>query len=246
MNWLDRAIAVVSPGWALERVNARATLSQVLASSSNSLGYSAGRITVYDKGRVSTGTRAENAVDPSQFGRLRHKAWQLYRENKHGRKIVRSLVAKSVGSTGLVPDPMPMLPDGTVHARARDSIRNVWREWCKSSDSKGRPGQGGQTFAGLQQTALRSVILSGELLYRMRVVNSLEQDRRRLSLPIVVQMVDIERLADDMHGVAVEAGHTLFRGIELDGDNERYAYWIYDVMAGVNIASPTASKAEPF
>lgn len=245
MTLLDRAIAYAFPGWAVRRVEARASLHQLIVSGDNSLGYSAGKLTIYDKGRVSSGTRSENAIDQSQFPRLRFKAWQLYRENKHARKIVRQLVVKTLGKHGLIPDPMPLNDDGTINSKAQEAIRNYYLNWAKQPDSRGNCGQGGQSFAGIQQTALRANILSGDTLYRGKILSKIEQDRRRLLLPLVIQLIDSERLPDDQVGITIENGHTFFRGIELDPNSARYRYWIYDTLAGVNTPDPRTLIPKP-
>lgn len=240
MNAIDRVIGVFSPRWALSRVQARATLQQIEAFSGSHGGYDAGKLNRLTKGRLGSEIK-EHSVPSEQIERLRWQSWNLWRNNTYARKIVRSLESKVVGS-GMLPESQAKHEDGTPDVEFRARAKQLWLAIQSGFDFRGLPGRGGVTFAGLQRLALRACILSGETLHRIVPIKSDEMFQRDLPIPLTLQMIDAARLTDTNHPAAgdqlrLAEGHTLYRGIELDADGKRVAYWINSYPPGT--ASPT-------
>jgi lambda family phage portal protein len=118
--------------------------------------------------------------------------------------------------------------DGTPNTLFRERAMQLWEELQSGFDSRGLPGKGGLTMGCQQRLALRTVILSGDTLYRIKPITPEEQIRRNLPISIVLQLVDSCRLADEteIQIQQLPAGHFMFRGIEFNANNERVAYWI--------------------
>lgn len=197
-----------------------ATQSQLDALVGSQGGYDAGKLNRLTKGR--SGQRMdENAVPRAQVGRLRWQSWNLYRNNPHARKIVRTLEAKVVGR-GLSPQSQAVDGSGNPHRAFRERAQQLWRDIGDEIDQRGRPGFGGLHLTDLQKAALRAVILGGEVLTHYRPITDAARRRRRLTVPLQAQLVHADRLYES------HVSDSAFHGIELDPLTDRrtgYHLW---------------------
>jgi len=245
MNILDSFIGFFAPESGIRRAQARATLSQI-----NQLGGSPkGPYAAASKHRLNHQRplmMKENEVDPIRLQWLRTDAWDLYRDNPSARKIIRSLQAKVIGR-GMVPESQAMNSDGSPNVEFRAKAKQLWSQIQSGFDARGLPGRGGLTFAGMQKLALKSAILSGDMLYRLRPITEAKRREHDLPINIALQLIDSSRLAGDSEIPATQlaSGHTLFRGIEYNADSERVAYWIKTVPIATSAMSPTKVTRVP-
>lgn len=245
MNLIDSIIGIFSPAAQLRRIEARATLQQVNKLLGTTKGaYSAANINRLNalRGIVIK----ENEVSGSRLDSLRAQSWDLYRDNPSCRKIVRSLEAKVIGK-GMHPESLAMNSDGTPHVMFRERSMQLWEELQSGFDSRGMPGKGGLTMGCQQRLALRTAILSGDTLYRIKPITETEQRRRNLPVAIVNQLIDSCRLADEseIQTQTLRAGHVVFRGIEFDANNARVAYWIKDASVIDGATAPATAQRIP-
>lgn len=241
MNTLDRFIGYFAPAWAVNRIAARATLSQMAAYTGGSGGYDAGRLNRLTKAQRGTSAK-EFEIPGDQIDRLRYESWNLFRNNTYARKIVRSLESKVIGQ-GLHPDSMAVNDDGTPAVEFRRRAKELWNAIQSGFDYRGLPGRGGLTMGGLQRLALRATILSGDSLYRLVPVLPAEQIGRDIPVPVTLQVIDCSRLADDVTVPTgdMPANHVMYRGIELDADGRRVRYWLKTYLAGTSIEQDVVS-----
>jgi lambda family phage portal protein len=228
---IDNLISVISPTWAASRAYARQQYAQINASSSDhesmrkmlgrsgAGGYEAGKSDRL-KGRT-VGSPHENDIPRQQIHTLRWRSWNLHRNCGQARKIVRTLGSKVIGR-GLSPQPQATRADGTAHVEFRKRAIEVWAQFTKEADFRGKPGQGGQHFVQICKTALKAVSLSGGCLYRFRHLSPAEQKKRGLSLPLQIQLLHIDRLDESKHG----DGN--FYGVKLDPQNRVLGFWVLD------------------
>jgi lambda family phage portal protein len=204
----------------------RATIDQINAIVNGSGGYDSGKTDRLNRGNM-PGRVIENSVPSAQVQNLRWRAWDLHRNNPHARKIVRSLLAKVIGP-GLHPLSQAVKADGTPHNEFRERVKKLWASVCPKIDYRGRLGQGGADMVDLQRQALRSLILSGDCLWRYRDVPTVESRRKQLVVPKSLQLIHPERLAEYLTLTRSEAdpNNRIFRGIEIDPEGIRKAYWI--------------------
>lgn len=231
MNTLDRVIGFFSPAWAVNRVAARATLSQMEAYTGAKGGYDAGRLNRITRGQLGSGIK-EFEIPGEQIDRLRWQSWNLFRNNTYARKIVRSLESKVIG-TGLNPDSMAMNEDGSPAVEFRQRAKELWTSIQSGFDYRGLPGRGGMTLPGLQRLALRATVLSGDSFYRLVPLNSSEMFEHDIPIPLALQVIDASRLADDLSVASADApeGNVVYRGIEFDQSGRRVAYWLKTFQA---------------
>lgn len=218
--WIDRAIGAISPQWALNRLAARATMSQIDGYFGGQGGYAAGRysrLNPYMAGQPVN----ENAVSRGQIYRLRQQSWQLYRDNTSARKIIRNLETKVVGRY-----PMPVshatLPNGEPHLEFQDRARRLWKDIYEELDYRGRPGRGGQDLVDLHKVALRCTILGGEVFPRFRYLTSQQQRQQGLTLPLKLQLIHADRIDETL------IDDRIFYGVEFDDNEQRVAYHVLE------------------
>lgn len=226
MNILDSLIGYFSPSAGIRRMEARANLKQV----NKLLGTPRGPYAAANLNRLNalrSVVQKENEVSGSRLDFLRAQSWDLYRDNPSCRKIVRSLEAKVIGK-GMHPESIATNVDGTPNTQFRERSMQLWEELQSGFDSRGLPGKGGLTMGCQQRLALRTAILSGDTLYRLKPITQAEQDKRNLPIPLVLQLVDSCRLAEEYEipSAEIAAGNFIFRGIEFNSNNERVAYWV--------------------
>lgn len=244
-EFIDRAISLVSPVWGLQRIAARATISQIEAfSGTGQGGYDAGKHNRLTQGRLGSRVK-ENAIPIIEVQRLRWQAWHLWRNNGHARKIVRSIKSKTIGN-GMIPTSQAVDADGNADTAFRDRARQLWDQLATNFDYRGVPGQGGLDTVGLAKLALQSAVVGGELLYRLMPITARQQKERGLPIPATLMLIDAERLATGnqfpLSGAEIPEGNHVYRGIELDSDGRRVAYWLYTYPIGA--IAPVAADAK--
>jgi lambda family phage portal protein len=245
MNALDRVIGWFSPSRAIERISARATLQDI----SRVTGTGKGPYSAANQNRLNlirSVVTKENEVPATRLEFLRSQSWDLYRDNPSCRKIVRSLEAKVIGP-GMNPESLAVEVDGSPHVEFRARAKQLWDSLKSGFDSRGLPGKGGLTMAGQQKMALRATILSGDTLYRIKPINAREQMKRDIPIANTLQLIDTCRLAElsEVPGNELANGHTVFRGVELDADNLRVAYWVKSLPLDASTATPATVTRIP-
>jgi lambda family phage portal protein len=236
LNTLDKLIGYFAPQAAVRRMEARATLQQVAQLTGSGIGpYTAAKVSRLSGLRRSV--LKENEVSESALDQLRADSWHLYRNNPSARKIVRSLEAKVIGR-GMMPESLARNIDGSPAVEFRARAKELWQAIQSGFDARGLPGRGGLTFCGLQKLALRSVILSGDTLFRMRTITDRKRIAHDLPVNVALQMVDACRLADESEVVTgtLASGNVIYRGIELNSEGERVSYWLRSVPVWASAA----------
>lgn len=243
MNFIDRAIGFFAPTWAVNRFAARATLEQIQNFAGGKPGgYQAGKLNRLVK--LVNATK-ENAIPIAESDRIRAQSWDLYRNNTYARKIVRSLESKVIGK-GMNPDPQTINDDGTPNVEFRKRAKELWDSLKSGFDIRGLPGKGGLTLPGMQRLALRSTILSGNVMGRLVPIQQDKQQQRDIPIPMVLQLIDSARLADTPSGDAqISQGMLFFRGVELDEFGQRVAYWINSYPPGATQATYGTARRIP-
>ena len=212
---ISRLISALSPHWAYKRAVARRALAQL-----DQRSYEGGKLHRLFKSWRANRESADSAV-LGELQRTRWRAWDLYRNNPYVRKIVRTIIAQTIG-TGILPEPQAVRPDGTPYDEFRLLSKQLWSRWCKRASFRGSPGAGGRTWYELQQIQLKSTILNGESLLRFRTISDLS------AIPLAIELISAERLSEELFSTSqLPNGHEIYRGIEFDAQDRRVAYWLY-------------------
>ncbi len=225
---LDNLASIISPRWGATRAAWRLQHSRVNAATSDHQmlrkmmstrqgGYEAGK--THRLTNRMQGSAHENDLDRNQITIMRWRSWNLYRNNPQARKICRTLGAKVVGR-GLSPQPQTSNADGTPFVEFRKRARQIWKEFSKECDFRGKPGRGGQHLVTLQKTAFRGIVLSGGTFYRFHHLTAAEAKAKGLLVPLQIQLIHTDRLDE------TKTGDGFFNGLELDSDGKVKAFWI--------------------
>lgn len=202
MNWLDRAIASVSPRAGLRRATARGAL-QALAH------YNAASVS-----RRSPGVRPvsgdADAVAQGVRRRIMFSVRDVVRNNPTARRAVQVLVNNIIG-TGI--EPKLISND--------DALNAAWKLRAARLDSVAFDTQGASTLAGIQRLAVETMITDGEALV-------LWPDDARGGGHCQVRVLEPEYLNDTLQGRADIEGNYILDGIEYDGSGRVAAYHLYD------------------
>lgn len=216
MNFLDRLIAYMAPGWGASRARARVLARHYEAAS-------VGRRT---DGWHRLGTDANSAAGLMALPILRAQARDLVRNNPWARQALRRLVANIVG--------WGIRPKAT--GPAADRITQAWRDWAETTqcDSAGR-----LTMYGIQSQVMRTVIESGEILIRRRW--RLPTDG--LAVPMQLQLLEPDFIDTARNGILGDAGGPIIQGIEFDQIGRRVAYWLFDRHPGSVLSFGTGASS---
>ena len=141
MAIIDRAIAALSPQWALKRQRARAAMGLLERSYD---GAKTGRRT---GGWVTAATSADSEISASLV-KLRDRSRDIIRNNPYGQRAL-DIFSTNVVGTGLVAKAVGMQAE--------------WEAWCKQCDADGL-----MDFYGIQGLVARTLFESGEVLVRFR------------------------------------------------------------------------------
>lgn len=220
-NALDRAIAHVSPRWAMSRLAWRQAFA--IASASGGARYEGARTGRRTDGWITGGTSA-NAEIGVAAGLIRNRVRDLVRNNPHA-SIVPSKLAAKVWGTGIV----PRLKIGEIEDPRRAKARDIWSAFCDNSDPEGQ-----LDFYGQTNVLVRAVFESGEAL--LRFLPQPASVKLPIRLQIAIQEGDY---IDAMQERGLPDGGVIIQGVEYDAAGRRVAYWLFDEHPGDTVISFT-------
>jgi lambda family phage portal protein len=211
MNAFEKIIGFFSPSLAAERAKNRLLLEsfQDLKRS-----YDAGT-----RGRRGAGWATSGEEDPNidiarSLAVLRNRSRNLYKNNRWAKKAVRTIALNTIG-TGVQPTPKGK------SRRATERVKQVWKDWAeeKTCDFYGR-----KNMYALQMLAMRTVVISGEVLVVRRRTPS-------ETVPFKIQVLEGDFLDMNKNTLTTDRGRAenfIVQGVEFDSEGKRVAYWIYD------------------
>ncbi len=202
LNWLDRAIGIVSPHAAVRRGMARATLDATR-------GYEGAALGRRTEGWRTPASSADAEI-ASSLARLRNRSRALSRDNPHARKAKSVWISNIIG-TGIMPR------SHTGNEQYDADVNGLFAEWAAVADADGQ-----LNFAGLQELMVGGMVEGGETLVRRRF--------RRVEdgLPVPLQLQVWEGDLLDLAKIGLtEGGRRAINGIEFDQLGRRVAYWIF-------------------
>ena len=200
-NWLDKAIAWVSPEAGRRRVLAR-KMTDI------ALGYDGVRSSRRQGGWNTSGSSG-NAEIGVASSKLRSNARDLARNNAYGRKAKREWAKRVVG-TGITPRP------NTGNEKLNKAILEYWNPWTQQCCSDRR-----LNFYAAEQLIVSSCYESGETLVRL-------WDRRPeddLAVPLQIQLLEPDYI-DDSKTMQLTNGY-IIQGVQFDVIGRIAGYWLF-------------------
>jgi lambda family phage portal protein len=223
MNLLDKAISVVSPKTALQRVRSRVALQltegylQRHAQRFQYDGATAGRRAY---GWFAASTDANVELMGSLIW-LRNRSRELVRNSPYAARAIEELAGNVVG-TGIV-------PKAKTGNTALDKIIDT--EWSFFADECDTPQR--LDFYGMQTLTVRTMAESGEAIARFRP----RPADAGLRVPLQLQMLEADFL-DQARTMGLVNGHVM-EGVQFDELGRRVAYWLFSYHpGGVLILNP--------
>jgi lambda family phage portal protein len=220
MNFLDKAIGLVSPGSALRRARERYALGVTE-------GYTKRHAERYSYDGATAGRRAAGWYAASTDANvellgsliwLRNRSRDLVRNNPYATRMVEELVGNTVG-TGIVPQAK------TGDSKLNKIIDAEWPYFAENCD----PG-GQMDFYALQALIMRTTAESGEGIIRYRPRLS----RDGLRVPLQLQILESDHLDASRTMGTPDGGH-IVQGVEFDPIGRRRFYWLFANHPGAAI-----------
>jgi len=197
MNFIDKAIEVISPEWAYKR----AVFKEAARA------YDAGQIDRFSDTWTPINMDTENA-DKVQRDLIKARARSLENNSDMAESAIGSIVRNSVG-IGI--RPQARTPD----AKINKTLESLWKEWTKQENCD---ITGQQTFEEIQAMLLRRKVVDGEILIR-KVYD------KKAKIPLKIQVIKPD-LLDSYLLTAPKTNRIIRSGIELDDYLKPVAYWI--------------------
>lgn len=195
LNWLDRAIASVAPGTAVNRMRARAILDTVS-------GFESSEET--RKRRFHRNILSGDELARAGAVALRNQARHLERNHDIARGIIDKLVDFSIGPSGVMVEPQPKTASGEIHddyARQLEADFAKWSEWPEVTWVHDR--------GAMERLAARTWYRDGEVFGQL--VSGARSDLVYGSdVPLAIEMIEPDMLPHDWDDLS----RNLRQGIE--------------------------------
>jgi lambda family phage portal protein len=154
---------------------------------------------------------------------LRNRCRALVRNNAYAKRARRLVEANVIGA-GIGLQGAIAFRNGKLYTRYNDEIERLWHSWCQADHCH---VAGRLHFADFERVLLGEVFEAGEVFVRVH--------RRPFGasrVPLALELIEAERLADDYQIPAVAEGHVVRLGIEQDGWGRPVAYWLNSLYPG--------------
>lgn len=209
-NRLDRAIAYVSPGWALRRHRAR-----VLAAA-----YEAA-----DPGRLRTRHRdygSGNTAVGQGGAAVRTQARALERNHDLARNAINVLVQNVIGPNGIGVEFQPRTRSGDIDEPVAEQLRTLHAQWCKRPEVTWQ-----HDWASAQRLLGRTWIRDGEALVQELMGRVFGLDHAT-PVPYALELIEPDLLPFE----ATDLTRGLLHGVERNAWGRPIAYHLYKQHPG--------------
>lgn len=225
INFLDNAIAAISPAWAWRREMFRQGLQAIR-------NYNAGRHDRLIPWAPTVGPAEQ--VDAPYRDTLRARARDLERNNDIAGAAISALVRNVVG-TGIRPQARVRHKDSEEYdERLNTLLEKEFKQWAKARNCD---ISGQQSFYELQAMILRRRVVDGEIFVHKVA------PRDRQQVPLILQLLESDLLDTSMiRQKTSDASNVIVSGIELDPYYRPVRYWFQqqspDGYVGVGTSTP--------
>lgn len=184
----------------------------------------AARGTTAVSGWQASGTSADSEVW-SSLALIRARAWSIVRDDANVHGAVEMIVSQVIDKGLMIQPKIKMSRGKGLNTRANQEIIDKLERWANNKywcDVTGR-----HTFYKLQKTALRSLIVSGEVL--IRIVRNRFADS---PLPFALEVIEADQLDDRVNVRNGANGNEIRMGVEVNQWKRPVAYWILPCHPG--------------
>lgn len=184
--------------------------------------YGGARSTRTTTGFGSSTTSADAELNTSLTA-LRNRSRQMVRDSGYAKRA-KAVIVNNVVGTGVGMQAQVLATRGNLATAVNDAIESAWSDWCRADSCH---TGGALHFADMERALLGEVFEAGEVLVRLHM--------RRFGagrVPLALEVIEAERLADSAHVPGIEPGHELRMGVEVDAFQRPVAYWLRTRNAG--------------
>lgn len=232
MNYLDKIITWVAPGWGVRRAAARFTLERAQELARGYEGAGKGRRTANWK----TDSTSADAEAAHALETLRNRSRDMVRNNPFALKAVSSLTNNVVG-TGIRPNFITRnekkFPKENIKL-----LKEYWKDWAETKEID---FDGNLNAYGMMELLTRSMIEGGDCFMVRRWVKSSVQT----TIPVKIKMLEGDHLDRSKTFLQLTSGGYTENGIEYNADGQRVAYWLYDQHPGNTHIFQATSRRYP-
>lgn len=196
-NWIDEAIAYVSPKTGLARLRQRRSYEAAAS----------GRRTKSFSRATSTGPNVEVG---NSLVKLRDRSRHFVRNNGWAKRAQGVICANVIGE-GIRP-----APSGTVNQVKK--IKAIWKSWAETTACD---WDGKNTFYGLQELIMREIVEAGDCLIVRRRVSITSEN----PIPVQIQVLEGDQL-DHSKNYVNEKGFARL-GVQYTNEGKVSGYWIW-------------------
>jgi len=211
-EWIDGAVALISPARAAKRAHARNVYRNISGS-----GYPSGQPSrAHENWRPAN--RSPDLEMSGTADETRARARALVRENAYARGILNAKVRNVVGA-GIRPQ-CRVKNGNELDREFVAAAEKLFRRWAKVCDITGR-----LHFFEMQAAVVREVHESGECL-----VHFVASDDPARPVKLALELIDADQIASDAfypRNINLDTGNEVRRGIEIDAAGRPVAYWVY-------------------
>lgn len=205
LNLLDRAIAALSPGWAVSRLRHRGALAYYEAVKTNRL----------RRARTKDGTGDMAVAGNAQ--KLRTYARDLERNHDIARGALDRLVQNVVGAAGIQIEPQPRTLKGEIHDALANEILVLWRNWTKRPEVTWQ-----HSWPSAQRMLARAWLRDGDSLAQ-RIVGKAGNLNHGTDVPYSIELLEPDNCPLDFN----DDGRGIVQGVERSSWGRPLAYWLY-------------------
>lgn len=224
MNWLDTAIAAVSPGIAVRRLYARRMLAA----------YEAAKPTVLRKQSrdAGSGDRWVTQAGPN----LRNQARYLDANHDLAKGVLNALVNNTVGANGIGIEPQPRTFGGEIHDELADALLRLWKDWVRKPECTFT-----SDWAGTQRLLCRSWLRDGEV-FTKSLLGNVPFLNHGSEVQYTLEMME----ADMLPLVYDDPAKNIVQGIQRNGWGQPTNYYLYRRHPGnLDVFSARALDLKP-
>lgn len=181
-------------------------------------------------------TTSEDAELSSSLRTLRNRSRELCRDSAYAKRA-KVIVQNNVIGSGIGLQSKVGTTRGGLNQRINDDIESAWEQWCEAQSCH---TGGSLHFCDFERALMGQVFEAGEVFVRIH--------RRAFggsSVPLALELIESERLADEFQPSPVQGDSRVRLGIETDEFHRPVAYWIRNIHPGeLRLTAEQTSKIE--
>jgi lambda family phage portal protein len=215
MNPFEKAIAAISPRWAVSRAHSRKILSYFEAATPGQ--------TRKARREPGSGNVALQRAGTS----LREQARHLEQNHDIAAGAMDALVNNTIGPGGIGIEPQPRNLDGSIHEGMALQLSELWRDWQKFPEVTWQ-----HDWASCQRLLARSWYRDGEAFNQVIEGISPYLDHGT-KVPLSLEMLEADyvplHLMSSNSGLiqGISNSGTIVQGVEINAWGRPVAYWVY-------------------